>query len=124
MPVLFCAVGDSPEEKGKEGGGTRGLLSCIGGVGGVSITIWLLFFVFLEPYDPSKLSGRWCEHIIWGKGGGGVTPILMCFRPDQTFDPKFGGVVISPPSFLAVLIEAAASSCLFLLQLSPEGVNF
>ncbi len=38
----------------KEGSGTmKGLVSCIGGVGGVSITIWLLFFVFLEPYDPS-----------------------------------------------------------------------
>lgn len=32
----------------------KGLLSCIAVVGGVSVAIWLAFFVFLEPYNPSK----------------------------------------------------------------------
>ena len=69
-PLFNLDLLGSDRKKVKEEGGLNGLLSCIGGVGGVSITIWLLFFVFLEPYDPSNyaiivLYPKRCE---WGGG--------------------------------------------------------
>jgi hypothetical protein len=43
-------VDDSESQDGA--GLLKGLLSCIAGVGGVSFGLWLLVFIFLEPYDP------------------------------------------------------------------------
>ena len=52
MPLLDLSdVGDGKEEGT---GMLRGVLSCFAGVGGVAIVLWLVIYVFLEPYDPSE----------------------------------------------------------------------
>lgn len=55
----YSSIGAKDGSGAKDGqGALKGLLSCIAGVGGVSVFIWVMFFVFLEPYDPSQLHAK------------------------------------------------------------------